>query len=358
MIITTVHNNTNNVPVVTEAKDGVRKVCEIQPGGHHRFRNNLTATYKEYWFAIPGLHKKFMILTSDDFIDWNEIEIRSPKNDVTKVIWKGLISYRKSTGSQSVSHLAEQDGAFYLAAREDASERIETVARFSLDLEELLKRVIISVAQCKHLVQFCSIRMQKIKEIFSGVSDDQMRRLYESKKLRQLSISLDNLVRALVSTRILLEGCGGKEWRKAALVLSLPPPDNQLEKYSGSRFALLIRELGWSFDMVQYALGDGGTKDLIFEWRDEGGRYVLQGNLLQNGVAIDEMESLQEDNDRVALDRQHLLTYLENSSILKGNAFSPLAWRRFWYTFPRGKFAAAVQNRCQDRCFEIDYLDF
>jgi serine/threonine protein kinase len=155
---------------------------------------------------------------------------------------------------------------------------------------------------------------------------------------------LDNLLRALVSTRILLKGCGGKEWRKAALILSLPPPDNQLEKYSGSRFALLIRELGWSFDMVQYALGDGGTKDLIFEWRDERGRYVLQGNLLQTGVAIDEMESLQEDNDREALDRQHLLTYLENSSILKGNAFSPLAWRRFWYTFPRGKFAAAFKK--------------
>ena len=295
MITTTVHNNTKHVLVVREGQG--RKVCEIQPGGHHRLRSNLTGMYQEYWLAWKGLHNG-CILTSDDLIDWREIEIRSPENDVTKVIWKGL----KGTGSQFVSHLAEEDDAFYLAAREDASERIEIVARFSVDLEELLKRVIISLAQCKYLVQFCSIRIQKIKGIFSGVSVYQMRRLYKSKKLRQLSISLDNLVRALVSTQILLEGCGGKEWRKAALVLSLPPPDNQLEKYSGSRFALLIRELGWSFDMVQYALGNGGTKDLIFEWRDEGGRYVLQGNLLQNGVAIDEMESLQEDNDRVALD--------------------------------------------------------
>jgi hypothetical protein len=93
MMTTTLRNNTQSSVALREGQVGVlRKVCEIPPGGEHKVRSNLTATYKEYWCALQPSndHDKF-ILTSDDCIDWKEIEITSTDTVPKKFLWKGTI---------------------------------------------------------------------------------------------------------------------------------------------------------------------------------------------------------------------------------------------------------------------------
>lgn len=108
MIITKIHNNTNSVVTLREGQVGVlRKVCEIQPGGCHQVRSNLTATYKEYWCAVqPSVANDKFILTSDDCIDWKEIEIRPKENDKTKFEWKGMVAAKSIPGQGGVNSRA------------------------------------------------------------------------------------------------------------------------------------------------------------------------------------------------------------------------------------------------------------
>ena len=96
MIITTLRNNTDSKVVLREGHVGVlRKVCEIPAHGSYQVRSNLTATYKEYWCAVQENNEKF-ILTSDDCIDWKEIEIRPKDGDPTKFEWKGRVPAKAS----------------------------------------------------------------------------------------------------------------------------------------------------------------------------------------------------------------------------------------------------------------------
>ena len=113
-MITTLRNNTKSSVVLREGQVGVlRQVCEIAPGKEHKVRSNLTATYKEYWCALqPGNdHDKF-ILTSDDCIDWKEIEITSTDTVPNKFLWKGTIPAKgNSKAAQPGSPSSQSPGA-------------------------------------------------------------------------------------------------------------------------------------------------------------------------------------------------------------------------------------------------------
>ncbi|KAG0565335.1 hypothetical protein KC19_8G183000 [Ceratodon purpureus] len=109
--ITVLRNATKGTVVLREGQVGVlRRVCEIPAGETHKVRSNLTATYKEYWCALqPSSNDDKFILTSDDCIDWREIEIITTDDTVgKKFLWKGVVpakgtSKSDNTGTQSDS---------------------------------------------------------------------------------------------------------------------------------------------------------------------------------------------------------------------------------------------------------------
>ncbi|KAG0616715.1 hypothetical protein M758_5G136600 [Ceratodon purpureus] len=112
----------------------------------------------------------------------------------------------------------------------------------------------------------------------------------------------------------LLQACGENEWKKIALVVSMPPPN--VETYS--RFALLTRELSWALDVIHYA---SSSKDLEFGWSEEKCRLVVVRNdstdLSVNALEVAEVELLATGVDgRLVQDRKNLLFQLKSGESL------------------------------------------
>lgn len=230
---------------------------------------------------------------------------------------------------------ASKDLAAFEAVKKDVRTRMKTVERHRVNLEQVLKQVKICHAQCNQLVQTYSKGIQNMIENYSLVSENpsHMWSLYESKQLRLLSSSLNSLLRSLIVAENLLQACGEKELKRIALVVSMPPA----QAGTFSNFDVVIRELSWALDVIQYA---SSLETLEFSWSDERCRYVLKRHGMH--VSVAGVESLADDT--IVCDRRNLLSQLESeatptpqidvSSNLKLN-------------FPEG-FAVVVKKRLQD----------
>lgn len=236
-----------------------------------------------------------------------------------------------------------QDLVSFEAVKVDVNTRMDTVERYRMDLEKVLKQVKTCHAQCDHLVQTYSTGIRKMIETYSLVSKDlsRMWSLYESKKLRLLSSSLDGLIRSLMATEDLLQACGEKELKRIALVVSMPPPS--VGTYS--KFGVLIRELSWALDVIQYA---SSLEDSEFRWSEERRRYVLKRNQ-ETDVSAAEVESLAPAgvDDRLVCDRRNLLSHLESGAVITPQitVSSNLATEKL--NLP-DDFSAVVKKRLQE----------
>lgn len=102
-----------------------------------------------------------------------------------------------------------------------------------------------------------------------------------------------------------------------------------------SKFGVLIRELNWALDVIQYA---SSSETLEFTWSEERCRYVLKkGHEIDISVA--EVEA-----DTIVCDRRNLLSQLESEATLTPQVDVSSNLK---LNFPDG-FAVVVKKRLQD----------
>lgn len=207
---------------------------------------------------------------------------------------------------------------------------MKTVASLCASLEIHLKKIKICHAQCEHLVQSLSKGIQKIVKIYTNVSQNDVAvwKLYESRKLRKLVISLYSLVVSLRSAKNLLFKCG-RDWKKMALVVSMPPLPGMK---TCSEFDLLMRELRWKLAMIEYLLNFGKESDAQWKWCTRACRFELlvTNKETDGGEAQDESDTCA----RVNSDRDNLIRCLKDGSIFAHE----LNWLwpcKFSFQFPR-----------------------
>jgi hypothetical protein len=139
-------------------------------------------------------------------------------------------------------------------------------------------------------------------------------RLYKAGKLKQLYNSLDRLEYVLCDTKDLLGACT-KDPIRTALVVSIPMPPP--EKQMSSKFDLLVAELMWNLDLIEYALYP--TEDKMLQWCSDLHRYVLKrisgsSQAMIESVKMESVETEPVGRRLACLDRQDLQSDLENGS--------------------------------------------
>ena len=220
---------------------------------------------------------------------------------------------------------------------------MKTVASLCANLEIHLKQTKICRAQCEHLVQTLSRGIQRMKKIYTNVSqnDTALWKLYQSRKLRNLVSSLDSLVMSLRSAEKLLLKCG-RYWKKMALVVSMPI---QPEMKTCSEFDLLMDELQWKLALIEYLLYLGKESDVQWKWCTRSCRFelLITNEKTGGGEAEDDICS------RVNDDRAHLIHCLEDGSIF---AWEKLNWLwpwRYFFQFARDGVGEAFGTMLKQR---------
>lgn len=295
-----------------------------------------------------------LIIPAEDNEDAREIRVyETPDNEIRHWISKPRGSSEKFG---TAIPPAIKDLESFEAVKGEVSRRMQTVESLCENLESGLEQVNICRAQCNHLVQTYLNGIRKMIVTYSAVSQDQSRMwsLFESKKLRLLSSSLNSLLRSLICAEDLLQGCGEKGLQRLALVISMPPP----KVGTISKFGVLIRELSWALDLIYYATSS--ETGLEFKWSEEKCRYVLLG-MQELNLPTAEVDT-SADDDTIGRDRRELL-----SQVLPINAESSSS---VTLNFPAG-FAVVVKRRLQEfatssertpagvvpDCFRIDVSD-
>lgn len=94
---TTIHNKTQNDFNLKERTAGVSRELNVikKSGGKYVVDVNSDATYKEYWCVTNNDDLNAVILSSDDCLDFKEIEIVETKDSTPAYKWKGTVD-RKS----------------------------------------------------------------------------------------------------------------------------------------------------------------------------------------------------------------------------------------------------------------------
>jgi hypothetical protein len=209
-----------------------------------------------------------------------------------------------------------QELATFNSMREDASSKMKTIAKSCNLLEKLLEVAKVCRAQCSNLVQKFVEGITKMKETYFDPlieNETSMWLLYNSSKLTQLVSSLDKLSSTIWYARNLVQDCDKKRER-IALILSIPmAPSEKNAQYS--KFDLLINELNWNLDTIQYILLHlSGNVEL--KWNEMWCRYTLE--MKNTAAEVPAAQGMQpaESARLFRTDQDDFLLQLQNESFL------------------------------------------
>jgi len=298
---TTIINDTTHVLRIREDEPnaGIYTMrATLVAGGTHKTYCNCdpNATYDAEFIITDIAQEVFRFIFRDEL--WDFATITLYVTPVGSVAWHGAMHDKRKLKKRAPYKLLESAAAI-----------IKTVASLCASLEIHLKKIKICHAQCEHLVQSLSKGIQKIVKIYTNVSQDVMVvwNLYRSRKLRNLVSSLYSLVMSLRSTKNLLFKCGS-DWKKMALVVSIPPLPGMK---TCSEFDLLMGELRWKLAMIEYLLNSGKESDVQWKWCTRACRFEL----LVTNKETDGGEAEDDTCARVNSDRDNLIRRLKDGSI-------------------------------------------
>ncbi|KAG0591162.1 hypothetical protein KC19_1G154600 [Ceratodon purpureus] len=211
-------------------------------------------------------------------------------------------------------------------------DRVSMVAKVQEKMENLGKKVKFYSHQCKHLLQRSLSASKEVHDLFNEIGMN-----WDRRHLELLSTSLWRLVTCMKAGMDLLQHCGdngGKEQLMVFLTMSSPESGRMFF----SKFALVLRDLDWSLDLVRFLLhnAEAGLATESerqswlskFWWCDGRLRLVYTGDSeikLANGADLVE-SCVTADNERHVQDQQDLISSsMVNLLSTFGNKLSKLS---------------------------------
>ncbi|KAG0630068.1 hypothetical protein M758_1G151800 [Ceratodon purpureus] len=205
-------------------------------------------------------------------------------------------------------------------------DKVSMVAKVQKKMENLGKKVKFYSHQCKHLLQRSLSASKEVHDLFDKIGMN-----WDRRDLEPLSTSLQRFVTCMKAGMDLLQHCGdngGKEQLKVFLTMSSPESGRMFF----SKFALVLRDLDWSLDLVRFLLhnpeagpsAESARQSWLskFWWCNGRLRLVYTGDSeikLANGADLVE-SCVTADNERHALDQQDLISsYMVNHLSALGN---------------------------------------
>ncbi|KAG0562583.1 hypothetical protein KC19_9G157500 [Ceratodon purpureus] len=193
---------------------------------------------------------------------------------------------------------------------------LSMVAKVQETMENLGKKVKFFSHQCKHLLQRSLSASKEVHDLFDKIGNSMFLNWSD---LEPLATSLRRLVKCMKAGMSLLQHCGdivGKEQLKVFLTMSSPESGRMFF----SKFALVLRDLDWSLDLVRFLLHNPEAGHATeserqswlskFWWCDGRLRLVYIGDSeikLANGEDLVE-SCVTADNERHAQDQQDLIS--------------------------------------------------
>ena len=223
----------------------------------------------------------------------------------------------------------------HVPVKKKTSAKMKMILSRNNKLEAHLKNIDICHAQSKHLVQIFSESIQEMAENYRRVFQVEyyIVLLYNSRRLRILLNSLDNLENCVRDAEVFLLEC--KRARKL-LALQLSLPLRYPATTRRSKFDHLIGELRWNLDKIQYVLIFREASPRVeWKWCTKRCRYVLieagRGGVVHEGPDISESSLVYRNSDR-----DNLSHHLEDRSIFAQDEF--LTIFKLWTWFAQVKF--------------------